>query len=259
MPAVVRNPVFSAMEIATIARLFPGRFLPGFGHGVAEWMHQIGAFPRSQLKALEEVTLVVRKLLSGEHIDFRGQHIHVEQAKLVHPPAEIPPISLGVIGPKSLTLSGKVADGTILSEYSNPAYIAWAKQKIEKRRPGLAYSRDHRLTVFGFAHAGKSKTESCRKLRPMISEAILSGGLDVKLAPMGILSQVKALVAQNGREKFKDHFPDSWISELTIAGTTGDWEKIISKLAELGVQSVVLVPLPDSSPEGIKILAKHIF
>ena len=27
MPAVVRNPVFSAMEIATLSRLFPGRFL----------------------------------------------------------------------------------------------------------------------------------------------------------------------------------------------------------------------------------------
>ena len=51
MPAVVRNPVFAAMEIATLARLYPGRFLPGLGHGVAEWMHQIGAFPKSQLKS----------------------------------------------------------------------------------------------------------------------------------------------------------------------------------------------------------------
>lgn len=59
MPAVVRNPVFSAMEISTLARLYPGRFLPGLGHGVAEWMHQIGAFPKSQLRALEEVTVTI--------------------------------------------------------------------------------------------------------------------------------------------------------------------------------------------------------
>ena len=47
MPAVVRNPVFTAMEIATLSRLYPGRFLPGLVHGVASWMRQIGAFPRS--------------------------------------------------------------------------------------------------------------------------------------------------------------------------------------------------------------------
>ena len=27
MPAVARNPVFTAMEVATLARLFPGRFM----------------------------------------------------------------------------------------------------------------------------------------------------------------------------------------------------------------------------------------
>jgi alkanesulfonate monooxygenase SsuD/methylene tetrahydromethanopterin reductase-like flavin-dependent oxidoreductase (luciferase family) len=66
MPAVVRNPVFAAMEIATLSRLYPGRILPGLGHGVASWMRQIGAFPRSQLKALEEVTIAIRELLAGE-------------------------------------------------------------------------------------------------------------------------------------------------------------------------------------------------
>src|SRR6185436_17813142 len=68
MPAVVRNPVFAAMAIATLARIYPGRFLPGFGHGVAGWMRQIGAFPNSQLKALEEVVVTVRRLLAGDKV-----------------------------------------------------------------------------------------------------------------------------------------------------------------------------------------------
>ena len=56
----------------------------------------------------------------------------MDQAKLVHPPDQIPPISLGVVGPKSLSLSGRVADGTILSEYSSPAYVSWARGQITK-------------------------------------------------------------------------------------------------------------------------------
>jgi alkanesulfonate monooxygenase SsuD/methylene tetrahydromethanopterin reductase-like flavin-dependent oxidoreductase (luciferase family) len=45
VPAVARNAAFLAMEIATLVRLHPVRFLPGVGHGVTEWMRQIGALP----------------------------------------------------------------------------------------------------------------------------------------------------------------------------------------------------------------------
>ena len=34
MPVPLRNPALAAMEIATLARLFPGRFVPAAGHGV---------------------------------------------------------------------------------------------------------------------------------------------------------------------------------------------------------------------------------
>jgi 5,10-methylenetetrahydromethanopterin reductase len=120
MPAVVRNPVFTAMEIATLSRLFPGRILPGIGHGVASWMRQIGTFPKSQLTALEETTVAIRKMLKGERLTYDGKYTHLDQVELVHLPEKIPPISLGVRGPKSLILSGRVADGIILVEYAAP-------------------------------------------------------------------------------------------------------------------------------------------
>ena len=34
LPVPLRNPAVTAMEIATLARMFPGRFWPGLGHGV---------------------------------------------------------------------------------------------------------------------------------------------------------------------------------------------------------------------------------
>jgi alkanesulfonate monooxygenase SsuD/methylene tetrahydromethanopterin reductase-like flavin-dependent oxidoreductase (luciferase family) len=68
MPAVARNPVFTAMEIDTLARLYPDRFLAGLGHGVAHWMRQIGAFPKSQLAALEETAVTIREMLTGERL-----------------------------------------------------------------------------------------------------------------------------------------------------------------------------------------------
>lgn len=257
MPAVVRNPVFAAMEISTLARLYPGRFLPGLGHGVAEWMHQIGAFPKSQLRALEEVTVTIRALLAGEQVTFKGQHVQLDQAKLVHPPDQAPPVSLGVIGSKSLALSGRVADGTILSEYSNPAYVAWAKEQMASGMEN-DQARKHRLTIFAFACAAKTKSEACQKLRPMVAEAIASGGLDTKLAPMGILPQVLEYRARGGQEYLENQMPDEWIEQLTVAGTSQDWRLAIDRFVELGAHSVVLVPMPDAGVDEVEKFAQHL-
>ena len=66
LPAAVRNPAIAAMEIATVAAMFPGRFSVAFGHGVESWMRQIGARPPDRLVALEETVRAVRALLAGE-------------------------------------------------------------------------------------------------------------------------------------------------------------------------------------------------
>src|SRR5262249_47582441 len=85
-PAVFRNPVASAMEIATLARLHPGRFIAGLGHGVPAWMDQIGALPAKPVRALEETTQSVRRLLAGERFSVEGDHVSLRDVQLEQPP-----------------------------------------------------------------------------------------------------------------------------------------------------------------------------
>ncbi|MFI8568401.1 LLM class flavin-dependent oxidoreductase [Rhodococcus sp. NPDC078407] len=42
LPTPMRNVAATAMEIATVARIHPGRLRVGLGHGVQSWMGQIG-------------------------------------------------------------------------------------------------------------------------------------------------------------------------------------------------------------------------
>ena len=253
MPAVVRNPVFAAMEIATLARLYPGRFLPGLGHGVAGWMRQIGAFPKSQLQALEEVTVTIRAILAGERLTFNGKQVQLDQVELVHPPEQIPPISLGVRGPKSLALSGRVADGTILAEYAAPAYVSWAREQISKGQQEAGH--DHHLTVFAFASTDSAT--AYRQLRPLIASAMASGKIDSQIAPMGILPQVHEYLKSGDQEHLAAAMPDSWIDQLAMVGTPEAWELTIRRLVEAGADTVVLVPLPDKSPDELDLFASH--
>ncbi len=258
MPAVVRNPVFAAMEIATLARLYPGRFLPGIGHGVASWMRQIGAFPKSQMTALEEVTVTVRTLLAGDKLTLQGRYVQVEDAELVHPPDRIPPVSLGVIGPKSLALSGRVADGTILSEYSSPAYVTWAREQIAQGQHAAGHDHDHRVTVFAFACAEETAVAARQQLRPMVASALASPFMETKLAPMGILPQVRALREEGGQSRIEVEMPGAWIDQLTIAGSPEDWTRAIDRLVDGGAETVVVVPLPEKSVDEIDTFIRYL-
>ena len=157
MPAPVRNAAFTAMETALLARLHPGRFHAGLGHGVAEWMRQIGARPKSSMTMLEETTVAVRALLRGESVDAEGRYVRLRGVALDHPPARVPPVSLGVVGPKGLELSGRVADGTVLDWLSSPGYVRHARERIDAGRAAAGRTDPHRLTVFLIA-AGDEAT-----------------------------------------------------------------------------------------------------
>jgi 5,10-methylenetetrahydromethanopterin reductase len=128
LPAAVRNPAFVAMEIAALERMHPGRVLPGVGHGVAAWMRQIGAKPESQLSLLDEAVAAIRSLLAGAEITVDGRYVRLASVRLDHPPDEPPPVSVGVRRARLLALSGRVADGTILSELSSVPYLRWARE-----------------------------------------------------------------------------------------------------------------------------------
>jgi 5,10-methylenetetrahydromethanopterin reductase len=224
VPSVARNAAFTAMEFATVARLFPGRFLPGIGHGVGAWMKQIGAFPVSQLAALEEVTIAVRRLLAGETVTMEGRHVYLDGVTLDFPPAEHVPISLGVRNAKSLAVSGRVADGTILAEASSIAYVEWAKTQI-------AATSAHPITMF----AWWALTHNA--LRSTIAETLADSLNDVRLARPGLLADV---LAWREAGSAVNDVPDAWIDELAFVGSI---DAVKEKAREFDVSSVIFVPI----------------
>ena len=71
LPVPLRNPALAAMEIATVARIWPDRFVAALGHGIQDWMGQVGARAESPMTLLREHTLAVRDLLDGQTVSRR--------------------------------------------------------------------------------------------------------------------------------------------------------------------------------------------
>lgn len=115
MPTPLRNVALTAMEVATLQRLFPGRFVPGIGHGVQEWMAQVGNRVDSPMTLLEEYSTALRALLDGEEITCSGRYVTLDTVRLEYPPAAGAPLFVGGTGPRTLEMAGRRGDGTILA------------------------------------------------------------------------------------------------------------------------------------------------
>ena len=114
MPVPLRNVALCAMEIATIARLFPGRFQPGIGHGILDWMGQAGARAKSPLSLLREYSTALRSLLDGETVTTTGDYVQLQDVRLTYPPEQVPPLLIGATKPKTLAIAGEFGDGVLL-------------------------------------------------------------------------------------------------------------------------------------------------
>jgi 5,10-methylenetetrahydromethanopterin reductase len=163
-PVPLRSPALLAMELAVLARVHPGRLVAGLGHGVTQWMEQLGVKPKSPLAMLEETIVAVQGLLRGETVTMNGREVCIDGVRLVHPPAVLPPIVTGVVKPRSLELSGRVADGTIIAEGNGPAQLTDALTHL--RRGGAG--DEHELIVFTYLHVNDDPADAAKVTGAMV-------------------------------------------------------------------------------------------
>ena len=123
LPVPLRNVALTAMEIATLSRLFPGRLTAGVGHGVLDWMGQVGARAESPMTLLREYTAALYALLHGETVTTHGRYVHLDDVTLAWPPAEVPPLLVGGIRPRTVSLAGELGDGVIIPGGISPAEV----------------------------------------------------------------------------------------------------------------------------------------
>ena len=159
LPVPLRNPALAAMEIATLARLFPGRFAAGIGHGVLSWMGQVGAAASSPMGLLREYTVALRDLLHGRTVTAEGRYVRLDAVTLDWPPEQVPPLLVGARGPKTLRLAGELADGVILDSGVSRDAIRESVAWVEEGRAAAGRAGAPQVVVYVGIPAGAGGAE----------------------------------------------------------------------------------------------------
>jgi 5,10-methylenetetrahydromethanopterin reductase len=235
LPAVARQPAITAMEIATLAALGPGRLVAGIGHGVQAWMDQMGATTLSPLTTLEEVIVAVKRLLTGEKIVWAGEHVLLAGVRLEAPPAPVPPVVAGVRGPKSLALAGRVADGLVLAEGTGPDALRAA---LGRAAPTGAFD----VTVFGALCVRAEREYAYAAMSPFVA-----GLLDDEVPALRDLPFYDDLLGRYREQGVVGllSMPADWWRAIGPIGTLDDAVAHVAALGEAGARTVALFPDPD--------------
>ncbi len=235
LPAVARNPAITAMEVATLCNLAPGRVLPGIGHGVQSWMGQMGARTPSPLTTLEEVITVVTRLLAGERVTFEGREVHLDDVALDQPPADPPPVLAGVMGPKSLALAGRVAGGVVLAD---PSPLSYVRRAIDQ----AGHPDPFHVAVFAPLCVTPRRETAHEIMAPWLAERLAEPTPGVAALPF--VDDLVALHRDRGLEGVRG-MPDDWWAEIGPIGTLDDAAAHLAALEAAGVHSIALFPAPD--------------
>lgn len=159
LPTPLRNVALTAMEIATVERLFPGRFVPGVGHGVQSWMAQVGAKVASPLTLMREYVSALQSLLAGHRVTTDGRYVTLDDVALDWPPAAAPALFGGGVGPKSLQLCAEVCGGTILTGGMSFEEVRSSCETVRSARTAAGLTAPHTIVVFVITVTGEGAAQ----------------------------------------------------------------------------------------------------
>ena len=156
--------------------------------------------------------------------------------RLEHVPDPVPPVLAGVRGPKSVALSGRVADGVVLAGLCPPDYARWAREMA-------AAGPDFAVACFASSVISDDAHEAHAAMAPLVVEALETAeGTGMRHLPF------HADLAELARTRGADGvagMPRDWWVRIGPIGTLDDAAEHLALMAEAGATSVALFPGPD--------------
>ena len=249
-----RHPAVLAQTVATVDRLSGGRVILGLGAGEAMNLEPFGIEWDRPVSRLVEAIEIMRRLWSGERLDFEGRFWRLKGAFLQIKPIRRVPIYLGAHGPRMLRLTGQLADGWLPTPLTPELYRRRLKVIEEAAREAGRSLSEIDTAIYLYTCISNRLEEVYERLeafKAMIvhsPEALREAGYDVEV-PEGFKGYFKLLPGEEGEralEAFNSVVPLEAALDFSISGTVEDCIERISEYIRAGVRHFILVNIgPD--------------
>ncbi|MFQ5683412.1 MAG: LLM class flavin-dependent oxidoreductase [Candidatus Binatia bacterium] len=242
-----RHPIISAMAIATMEELAPGRVAATAGTGNAAALEEVGLKTTRPLKTMREYLQILRSFLAGDSVRFQGEIFNIHGAKLGFKPSAPIPVYMTAVKPRMLRLAGEIGDGVLLSAGCAPRYIGQCIGEIKKGAERAGRSIQERdVACFVAASVSDNRREAIEASKGLLAyifrnkhhaENIRMGG--------GRVDQERLAVAVGNRDwdQAKKLISDEVVFGHSISGKPSECRQRLQEFIQEGLDLPILLPL----------------
>lgn len=248
-----RHPALTASAIATLDEISGQRAMLAIGAGISGFA-ELGIIRHKPAKAIREAVQVIRPLLRGETVDFRGEVVNFKEGKLSFTPvrADIP-IYVASNGPLGHQAAGAVADGAIMEACASVEEVHVFRADVD--RGAIKAGRDPKeikLVARLNTCVGTDGRSARDAVRPTVARLLGGGRLKLAtLAAQGLTLPEEAIASVVGAPYAAGFTPylsllplisDRHVDACTLAGTVKEVTDHAIELRKAGVDSFITMP-----------------
>jgi alkanesulfonate monooxygenase SsuD/methylene tetrahydromethanopterin reductase-like flavin-dependent oxidoreductase (luciferase family) len=247
----LRDPFLLAMASATVSNLSRGRFTLGIGGGYPPMGYRYTPQSDSTLTRLDETVTIVRDLLAGRTITFRGKLFSANNLKLGVPPSHPVKVYSAGMGPRTVELAAKRADGVILM-LTTRRFVKEARNII---RETLAKRRAAPTTFPIACHlvtcVSRNRKEAENAAKRTLASYITIPTYRDRLKRLGFtheVQEVEGAIKLRGLHAASEIVSEEMLNQLMIYGTPAECRTKIASYVDAGVSEPVVYPSNPALP-----------
>ena len=248
-----RHPALTAMAIGTLDEISGGRAILGIGAGISGFA-ELGIERKKPARAICEAIELIRALLRGETVDYRGEVIAFNHGRLSFaPPRPEIPVYVASNAPLGQRVAAEIADGVIMEACASAAEVHALRAAVAgaARKAGRDPQAIRIITRLNTCIAADGRLAR-DAVRPTVARYLGAGRLRSRTAavqglalPPEALATVAGAAYAAGVTPYLPLLPlitDRHVDAFTLAGTVDEVVEHAIALHEAGVDGVIARP-----------------
>ena len=227
---LTRHPALGAVAAATLQEMTGGRAIYGVGVGDRPLL-ALGMQP-AKLSVLEDAIIAARRLWTGETVTWEASGFTLDHAHMRFDVPTDMPVYISASGPKTLELTGRIADGVILLAGLHPDGIRYALDHL-KRGADEAGRPMPKVTVFAYGAINEDEEVAMAQGRTIAAWFPQTAPMYCELAglPKSVVDEVRARYAGGEFQEAgaaADLLPDDFIRRMALVGNRASVSSVVS-------------------------------
>jgi 5,10-methylenetetrahydromethanopterin reductase len=251
----LRHPMPTAMALATISEASPGNVAIAIGVGNPMFLGESGLEVEKPVRAMRESVEMLRALFSGNSVEQTGMLHTLKGARMGFVPPKPVEVYIAPMKEKNLRLSGKIADGVVLSAGISSGFVKQSLAFVDdERRKAGRLGEPYVNAGYVYFLASRNPRSAYDTLRMKLAFLMRNRYIDDNIIHSGLpidQQKIMAAIAARDFEGAAKLVSDDVVEAFAIGGTPQQCRDGMERFIDAGLNELVLIMAGEEDDRAI--------